>query len=147
MSNQRVSEIVFFNNLHNGDIHFSRQFIKYIENKINIPCFTTHMRCPLLLSDTKIPYRKVYPMPDRNISLFLDKETLFFNTWIGQNGMKWHSMYGGFGCTLKHNYQMYTDLCKQINISLLPELNYIPTIDYSYYDIKNIVHIKTFFYS
>jgi hypothetical protein len=57
------------------------------------------------------------------------------NTWIGQADRKW---FHPDGCTLKNNYRMFTEHAAALGITLLDEKEYIPTINYSQYEIGGI---------
>lgn len=138
MTNAFFQTLVFYNNCNNGDIHYSRQFVKYFASKINAPCVISHFKCPTLLLDTNIPYVR---METNNIiqePFVLGNRTLYMNTWIGQENLKWHcrnpeisSLYAG--CTLKNNYRMFSEKANALGISLLKEHEYIPEIDFRYY--------------
>ena len=86
---KKMKKIIFFNHYHNGDIHYSREFVKDIIKKTNsTECYYYHFNKPNLLKDINIKH---------NIPQYLDKQkqiikisdNIFINTWIGQCGAKY----------------------------------------------------------
>jgi len=132
MSN--FSRIVFFNNCHNGDIHYSREFIKWISGRAGVPCSVSHFKCPFLLSDIGIPYTPINTWSIHQKSIHIQDDVLFINTWIGQDGGWMHPT----GCTLKSNYRMLTHHASVLGITLSSEIDYIPSIDYEQYNTSRI---------
>lgn len=130
----KFSRIVFFNNCHNGDIHYSREFVKYIAKQVSVPCSVSHFKCPSLLLDTDIPHTPIDLWGIHQKSIHLENDILYLNTWIGQDGGWMHPT----GVTLKSNYRMFIHHASLLGVSLLPEINYIPSIDYSRYDLSKI---------
>lgn len=128
------SKVVFYNNCNNGDIHYSRQFVKYFASKLSVPCYVSHFRCPFLLKDINVQYVRTNTEPLLRSSLTLHDGTLFVNTWIGHAGSKWA---GHDGCTLKGNYKMFADYATSLGIELQQEHEFIPEIDYSRFNIGN----------
>lgn len=133
--NETYERVVFFNNCNNGDMHFSRQFVKYFASKFTLPCFVSHFRCPSLLRDT-LPYIRENTESLLALPLTIHNNTLYVNTWIGNNKHKWYIL--GKGCSLKGNYKMYEEYGNSLGISLPEEHEFIPEIDYSKYQIGNV---------
>ena len=123
--------ITFYNEWHNGDVHMSRNYVKDLMNIIG-------------------PQHKYYYYHKNNISLLSDipnltstnyrpEETnVYIDTWIGQdihNGMEFK------GCNFLSYYEVMGRLYDKLGIKshLKDIVSYIPTIDYSFFDIKNIV--------
>lgn len=132
MSN--FSRIVFFNNCNNGDIHYSREFVKWISKRVAVPCGVSHFKCSSLLFDTGIPYTPINTWDIHQKSIHIHDDILFINTWIGQDG----GWMNPTGCTLKSNYRMLANHASVLGITLSDEIDYIPSIDYEQYDISNI---------
>jgi len=130
-----ISSIVFYNNCNNGDIHYSREYIKYFAKVMGVPCAVNHTKCPRLLIDTNIPFVSTNLWSIHTSGLHYDNNTLFMNTWVGQEGNKWLQPYG---CTLKNNHRMFMEKAETLGISLLPEEEYIPSIDYSAFGVDEI---------
>lgn len=138
----KITKISYYNNFGNGDLHYSREFIKFFNKQIPVETTYTHIRCPYILRDISSKFEKHLntKIHDPNhIGLYIENETLFFGTWIGQNYGKWLQPNG---CTINNNYKMYSYIASLLGISLSDEIEYIPTIDYSKYDIDNIKIIK-----
>lgn len=136
--------IYFYNTCHNGDIHYSREFIKDIMNKIQDDFCYLHNNNKLILNDIEnlkynnlhfksFIYEKGYPE-----SITKKNDDIFINTWIGQN----HMIYAGkYGCTLLANYEMYKNIYNMLNIILEKDMEfYNPSIDFSKFDIKLTEH-------
>lgn len=138
--------IVLYNNYNNGDIHFSREFVKFFvkyANANNKPAFITHSKCCSgLLSDINAPYA-AYDCSaiDGHTFHLAEDGTLFINTWMGQSSLKWCYYPRSLpGCTLDNNYRMFSSTLRDLGwgVSLSPIAEYIPEIDYSKYPIGNL---------
>jgi hypothetical protein len=134
--NETYERVVFFNNCNNGDIHYSRQFVKYFAGKLGLPCSVSHFRCPSLLKDV-LPYVRESTESLVDLPLVIHNNTLYVNTWIGNNKHKWFIF--GEGCSLKGNYKMYEEYGNSLGISLPQEYEFIPDIDYSVFKIHGFV--------
>lgn len=130
-----ISSIVFFNNCNNGDIHYSREYIKYFAKTFGVPCSISHTKCPRLLKDTGIPFVPANLWKIHTNGLHHENNILFINTWIGQEGNIWLNP---DGCNLKNNHRMFTEKAQKIGVTLLSEEEYIPTIDYSAFNVEEI---------
>lgn len=134
-----ISSVVFHNNFGNGDLHYSREYVKYISRILNIPSILSHRKCPLLLNDTGIGYRHINTQALNDVSLLEDNGTLFLNTWIATEKFKWFGP--DEGCTLQNNHRMYANICERLQIPIRFEWEYIPSIDYSTCDLS-LVNIR-----
>jgi hypothetical protein len=138
--------VVFFNHFHNGDIHLSRGFVRQIINKVqqidpNVQFAFGHKNASNLLID--IPNLSF----DSNVMSIIRGEhagihtvgdTVYINTWYGQQNFKYMNRYGIAMDTL---YSIYNDACKSLwgfsleDISTDPSI-FFPTIDYSKYETE-----------
>ena len=142
-----IKQIVFFNNFHNGDIHYSREFIKFLAKKFNtLSCAVAHHNCKTLLKEIELPLLKIQaPWFNKNCILkepqFIIDSILFFNTWIGQTVAddEWYRFNGLTGaCTLTKNYKIFKKKMESFGIDFLPEHEYIPNINYDKHNLGNI---------
>lgn len=138
------NKIIFYNHYHNGDIHVSRSFVNNISKKIklisNIDIFYSHKNSDYLLKDLDIKYLPNYIQNFKSINrdMLLDK-TLSINTWYGSfNKMYLKEHFITFDCL----YFLFDDICKDRFGFSLSDLGhpkiFLPQIDYSYFDTKNI---------
>lgn len=135
----KIHTIYYFNLFGNGDLHYSREFIKDFILKIPIKSFYTHKKCPLILRDVSVEYSSLMPSQEtqpNETGFFVENNILFCGTWIGQHHYKWCNSTGC--CNIKNNYNMYSSFANILNIQLKNELDYIPEIDYSKYSIDDI---------
>lgn len=136
--------VVFFNYLHNGDLHVSRGFIiKIIEKVLVIDPSTTftytHLNDPCVLSDiSNLGFDSsllVNVLDSDNLKKIDDD--VYINTWYAQQSGKYIIEYG---TNLDSIYAALDDTCKQLwnfsleNISTDVSV-FFPIIDYSKYEI------------
>lgn len=134
-----INTIYYFNLFGNGDLHYSREFVKDFISKIPIKSFYTHKKCPHILRDVLVEYSSNMPSAQSHpneAGFFIENDILFCGTWIGQHHYKWCNSTGC--CNIKNNHNMYSSFANILNINLKDEIEYIPTIDYSKYDTDNI---------
>lgn len=134
-------KVVFFNCFHNGDIHASRGFVRQIMNKIKqlepSTLFSyTHKMAPELLCD--IPdltydYSALSKIGNEHANLIRSGDTVFINTWYGQQRYKYMDRHG---ISIDTIYAALDDSCKSLygfsllDISTDPSV-FFPTIDYT----------------
>lgn len=143
-----MENIIFYNPCRNGDIHISRNFVKYLcdalgKNKYNY--IYSHKNCKNLLQD--IDYLKYDNQLFSKISVgdFLKKEknNIYINTWYAARNRQYINKYKiTFDCL----YFLFKDIFSFFNLKIeksVPNLfNLFPSIDYNKYDTLNI---KNFF--
>lgn len=151
MTLQDFSKVVFYNHGHNGDLHYSREFIKRISKFVSAPCYISHNKPKSLLSDLNLNF---IPIVDWNAAAYNSEgwwgstfaattnfhsieNDLYINTWIGLNNFKWM---GGreSGVGLKNYYAMFSDTVSFFGHTLEEEVEYIPSIDYSFFNVEQI---------
>jgi len=143
-----MKKISFFNHGHNGDLHTSKEFIRQIKNTLKDFQFIyhhhNHNKSILDLeisSDTNIPYKK-------DIRFIEEKNHLIINTWNAVYSEHFHPNdppYFYFGGT---NYlslrDMWEFIFQKINeyfktdLVIKHSIEYLPTIDFDRFDLKNI---------
>lgn len=128
--------LIFYNNWHNGDVHFTREFIKDIILKTNFnEYFYLQNNSYKLLKDIDILKKgKTNKFcSDNNIILQINND-IYVNTWIGVG----YYLEDIGVPNLKSYYTLFEHIYKKLNIKLENINNYIPEIDYNYFDIKEI---------
>lgn len=138
-------KVVFFNHLHNGDLHVSREFVRKIINKVltihpDTIFIYSHSKDPCLLSD--IPNLLFDADEIKNINqednLIKIGDTIYINTWYAQQNGKYIIQYG---TTMDTLYSAFDDTCKELWGFSLNEIStnisdFFPTIDYSKFYIE-----------
>ena len=133
-------KVMFFNHFHNGDIHVSREFIrKIMAKRPDISYSYSHQNPSNLLAD--IPNLSFDNNAIHNVrehdNLNRIGDTVYINTWYGQQHQKYLKQYG---ITMDSLYSAFNDTCKGLlgfslnNISS-NVCDFFPTIDYSKFHI------------
>lgn len=125
MSIYKDYHIYFYNNFHNGDIFYSKEFVRDIKNQIGIDHKYIHHNSKSILKDFDIEQINTVT-PDNNSSLSKRNDSLYINTWIGQGGGK----YLKYDCSLKSNYLIYTDIFKSLGLEIKPIDYYVPEVNF-----------------
>lgn len=135
--------ILFYNNWHNGDMHFTREFIKDIINKTDYSeYYYLHTKSEKLFLD--IPELKISKPNEYclNNNIFLQvNDDIYINTWIGtvlfgpleEKGLNKFDF-----PALPAFYYLFQYIYKMLNIQIEQVERYVPDINYSVYDIGNI---------
>jgi len=139
-------KVIFFNFWHNGDLHVSRGIVCKIIEKVKqqdpMTTFVYSHKCdPTLLHD--IPNLEYDPEPikllrNEHDNLLRVKDSVYINTWYGQQYQKYVRMYEtNFDCL----YTALDDSCKQLWNFSLSDISddlrdFFPKIDYSKYCIE-----------
>lgn len=139
-------DIVFYNNFHNGDLHYSREFIKdiYIKTKDNYNDYYNYHKfdnSEVLLDIEKTINKAYLPNLPDNRGFYDDGRTIFINTWIGHNNMQYLIK----SCSLFSNYHMFETIYNRLNIKLEPIEYYIPKIEFDMYNQEYLNNIDLFF--
>lgn len=134
------NKIVFFEYRHYGDIFLTRNFIKYICNNIKVKNYEY-----ILKRDYKaikdIPDIKAINIKDNkyDIAMYSDwkieEDVFFINTSLGANNFEYYN-----GCNIQTAYNLFTTLLEKTIGHIIQEDIYyfVPTIDFSYFDISKI---------
>jgi len=130
------NKISFINNWHNGDIHVSRSFVKYIVANTKATYYEyQHTNSPRLLLDIpELCIVQPYTLAkDSKIPYIIDGKDLFINTWYAasptfdQHGMHFEALYSLF--------QLVFDEVFKWDINSLDKRNLLPDIDFAYYAV------------
>jgi len=136
-------DLYFYNYWHNGDIHYSREFVKDIISKTNFDnYFYAHNNKIGLLKDIKelreIDFFLIGTDKLNSLDCFYEDGDIFINTWIGKSAMK----YTKFGININSNYMIYEEIYKFLNIKLNDDKNiYLPTINFDFIDNKKFIEL------
>jgi len=136
--------IYFYNNFHNGDIHYSRTFVKDIMNKLgdNDYCYL-HNCDPSILKDIKkLKHNNSFISFDNwnlisdypikhNSQIIRTDDNFFINTWVGQKDMSYIHTDKDISCSLYAHYNLYKDIYNELSIPIEDIEYYIPEIDFN----------------
>jgi len=93
-----------------------------------------HRQHPRVLSDMDgLSYTSLESIMNSRMPFVTNGKTLYINTWIGRNPKY---VLPGIGCTVEKLYEMHNEILQALlkrNLTL-GVYNYIPSIDYSYYN-------------
>ncbi len=137
-----IENLVFYNHWQNGDIHVSREFVKFFTESIDAKnYYYLHHKSEELLKDIpKLQIKSeglIYLDNDSPYMWNLHTRTLCLNTWYGVSPVFKDTA----SCTLDTLYSLFNlHLQKIFNSTINPLMlnNFIPSIDYSYYDQDNV---------
>lgn len=147
--------IYFFNTFHNGDVHYSRTYVRDMMNKLgNSEYYYLHNNKPEILKDIQnlkhdnawnsfdnwVLISK-YPISYVN-RIIRNNSDLYINTWVGQEN--WITTKGVNRnrnmryCSLYSLHEMYEDIYNELSIPINDINHYIPYIDFNYIEKYNI---------
>jgi hypothetical protein len=131
-----MKEIIFYNKFHNGDIHVSRSFVKYIVDKFpKLKISYIHANPTNLLADVNIQCNNNLKI--NSDQSYIQNDILYFCTWYGTYNKKYLDKYG---ITLKCLWHIFNDSCKKyLNIDISKEniKTFVPNINFEKFNIKN----------
>ena len=132
-----ITKLIFYNNFHNGDIHFTREFIKDIIKKTSFDeYYFLHKRSSKLLMD--IPNLKYGALNDNCKAempyCVINNET-YINTHMG--------VYEIFvdkvtDVSLNIFYDYFQVIFNMLRINMEKKRYYLPSIDYSVFEIDSV---------
>jgi hypothetical protein len=129
-----IENVYFFNNYHNGDVFYSKEFIKDIKSKIGKNHYYIHSNDFSILKDIDIEQIRK-PTPKNDVSVIQIGDDLYINTWVGQQQAKYLNE---TGCNLNANYNVFCDIYDQLNLKINPIKYYIPKVDFEKVETQNI---------
>jgi hypothetical protein len=147
--------IYFYNTFHNGDVHYSRTFVRDMMKKLgDNEYYYLHNNNPDILKDIKNlkqdkvfdsfnnwQLRSKYPITYSN-RIHKNGDDIYINTWVGQEN--WMTLNGLNRnrdmryCSLYSLYELYQDTYKCLDIKLENIEYYLPEIDFNYVERQNI---------
>lgn len=138
------NNVIFYNPYHNGDVHGSRTFVKYIVEhcqKNNIKCHYIHENKYSLIKDIENLNIIIKPphLPHNNLA-FVSNGDLYINTWYAAGNHKYLSRYN---CSFNCYYHLFNDVLQQFFNTNLEKFSnkkedFFPDIDFSKYNVSNI---------
>lgn len=133
-----MNKLIFYNNNNNGDIHFSREFIKDIIRKTSFDeYYHCHKRSPKLTQD--IENLKYSPLNDYckpYISHYVVNNETYINTHLG--GLYNTLLDKPMKVDLDIFYNYFQSIYYKLRISMEKKKFYIPEIDYSVFEIEKV---------
>jgi hypothetical protein len=131
-----MKRLVFINHFHNGDIHLTRNLVKYFISKLpNCEFVYSHKNAPNLLADIEgLKYdRDICEQWPITLGIEVHGDIAYINTWVGADNHAYNQ-----GCTIQSYYNLFNHynqvLFKEPQLSPLED--FVPTIDYSEYRIS-----------
>ena len=153
-----MKTINFFSSFHTGDIFATKFFVKHvIEDLTDFDIGYYHSNHPKIMRDLNIQYKGNSNF-GHSVRFVEEENTLNINTWIGAycsnyNPAPPHCQIPGKGTNLNSLSCVWQHIFERINsffgtsLVLKEKLEYIPTIDYSFFNIENhffeITFLKT----
>ena len=133
----KMGKLIFYNNFHNGDIHFTRQFIKDIMKKTSYDeYYFLHQRSHKLLLD--IPNLKYGPLTDKckpNMPSCVINDETYINTHMGVYDIFVEKV---TDVSLNVFYDYFQIIFNRLRIPMEKKRFYLPTIDYSVFELSGI---------
>lgn len=126
-----VRKIVFYSCGNNGDIHYSKSFVRDLAKKIAV-LVEYHIKChPSILKDLGITIRpfNYHNFIQQELIYVEDEKSLLVNTWVGSSGAKF--ILNEIGCSLTANYEKYKNIYKDLGFQIGDPSEYVPEIDWN----------------
>lgn len=138
-----MTNVIFFNHFHNGDIHLSRGFVKCIADfftREGFDCFYFHKNDPELLKDIKnLHHISKCDLKSEKILSKIEDDTIYLSTWYGAKSFDFINKFGiTFNCLyhiFESHVQTYLPNYLDEFISLDKKMLF-PDVDYSCYNIS-----------
>ena len=137
-------KVVFFNYFHNGDIHLSRNFVKYLGDIFTLEgfdCYYFHKNDSELLKDIDVKHILKCSLPSEKILSKKINDTIYLSTWYGADSFKFINKFGiTFNCLyhiIENHIQTYlpNHLEKYL---IVDKKEFFPEIDYTYFDTCSV---------
>jgi hypothetical protein len=143
-----MKNLYFFNfKAHNGDLHYNREFVKDIINKIDCDEYylLQNMSEKLLLDIDKLKFGQLNNNCFINETTYIINNDIYINIHPGRNIIErmiisqneHNEIYGG-ALSLDYYYQIFSIIYNKLNIKISGIYQYIPDINYSKFEISNI---------
>lgn len=120
-----------------GDIFEAREFIKDIINIIPAKKYhVAHGKDPRILQDLGLEFIPINDYMPANRAYNIVNNDCYINFWIGRDSKY---VLPNIGCVVEKNYEMFNDTLKPLGYRLSKDVyDYLPVIDYSYFNTKHI---------
>lgn len=136
--------IVFYNHYHNGDLFYTKPFIKDIIDQLGdkYNYGYAHFNGEWVLRDLQIPQGAFQhdTISDQATCFMTPTGTFLVNTWIGT----YFKIIPNGVCSWIYYHKIFTEIIKNLNnalktdILIKPLTEYYPYIDYSFYECSNV---------
>lgn len=129
--------IILFNHFHRGDLFTHKEFARHL--KTLLPQFTFeywHYNHPKVNQDLQIPLTNMPAYLDNKIPFYEKDNSIAINTWIGV----WNEIFAKHGgVNMQSLYESWDKIFFKLGVSLHHNYEeYLPTIDYSFFNTSNI---------
>ena len=127
------NRIHFFNGFHNGDVHVSREFVKWIIK--NVPAeeyvYSHNYSHKLIMDVDGLIFDNEIPLPKED-GWRIHNGTLYINTWFRTIV----SIHNKYECSLQCLFHMFSESLAWLGIELPQDIEmFVPQIDYDRYEI------------
>lgn len=134
------NKVIFYCHFGNGDIFESREFVKRWINLVPADeYYYSHGKDTRILLDMpNVKFKSATEHMLQTRGIWDDRNgNLYVNTWIGRD---WRYVLPGIGCTVERLLDMHNDMLSVYSLGRMdePVINYVPTIDYSAYNIGGV---------
>ena len=132
-----INKLIFYNNQNNGDIHFTREFVKDIIKKTSYDeYYFLHLRSPKLLMDVpNLKHDIINSNCLRESHYHIINNETYINTHL-------FGLYPGSELTKSVNIDVFYDyfqtIYHKLKIPMEVKKFYVPTIDYNAYEIAGV---------
>jgi len=136
-------KIHFFNGFHCGDVHVSREFVRWIVENVPAEEYVySHIHDSKLISDIDgLKHESILPYPKKS-EWRLKDNALYINTWYRTVP----SIHDKYDCTLQCLFQMFKESLEWLDIKVPDDiLLFVPRIDYYKYELSHVRPIMSKF--
>ena len=133
-----IKKIIFYNNFHNGDVHFSRGILKIVSNYFpDSEYFYLHKNKKGLLKDlTYITESDLDEYCDIEESVRFIDDKIYINTWYGQNHRKYLNIGGTTLLTIKLILENILNLLNKQH--LIEDRDLLPSMEFENIKTPNV---------
>jgi len=138
-----ISNLTFFNYFHNGDVFFSKGYIRAISRMFpDLNQLYYHENSPKIIEDLNIPSRHIHgsglPMREKFV---VNNDSILINTWIG------NYIEPGINCNWKSLHTVYEHIYARLSEIFEKEfilndiMTYSPFVDDLYFPIPEDINL------
>jgi hypothetical protein len=139
-----MKKICFFNHLHNGDIFNNKAFVEEIMSNIDTTYYYAHSNNPDIIKDLNLEYLPINSIGKfkKSEKIIEEDDVVYVNTWIGSSFGPENEYTGN--CSLIGIHYMFGEVYEKLNnifgtnLKLSNPEDYLPTSDYSKFNISNV---------
>lgn len=129
-----INKLIFYNNNNNGDIHFTREFVRDIIGKTSYDeYYFYHKRSPKLLMDIpNLQHGQLNINCKTNLQFYIVNNETYINTHL--LGL----LDSPKSVNLDIFYDYFQIIYDKLKIPIEPKRHYLPIIDYNQFEISNV---------